>query len=176
MLDPEKVLERFGLEPGQRVADLGVGSGFYTLAAARLVGEEGGVVAIDVQKELLEKVAHTAEEASVMNAVEVLWGNTELEGGTRLRDDAVDAAIVSNTLFQIDDKPGLAREVARIVKAGGRLLVVDWTDSHGGLGPPADHIVPKEKAQELFSLAGFSHQYDIDAGEHHYAFVAKKEE
>ncbi len=173
MTDPTRNLEQFGLQPGLIVADCGAGSGFYAVAAARLVGGAGRIFAIDVQQEMLEKLKRTAKEEGLDN-LEVIWGDIERENGTRLRSGSVDRALVTNTLFQTEDKPGLAREVFRILGPGGGLLVVDWTDSHGGMGPAPEHIVTREQALELFELVGFDHQRDISAGEHHYGFVMNK--
>ncbi|MEX0930521.1 MAG: methyltransferase domain-containing protein [Candidatus Paceibacterota bacterium] len=170
MTDPVKNCGQLGLQPGMHVADLGSGAGFYTLAAAELVGEGGKVFAVDVRKDMLEKIKSTANNEGYTN-VEVVWGNIEAENGTRLRGDSIDAAIIANTLFQIEDLAGMARETVRILKPGGAVLVVDWTGPHGGLGPAEDHVVPEEKAREVFELAGFSHVRDIPAGEHHYGFI-----
>lgn len=174
MTDPKKNLEQLGLEPGMSVADIGVGSGFYTIEAAKMIGKDGKVFAIDVQKHILEKVKKVAQDESIEERVDVIWGNVEVENGTRLRDESIDVVMISNTLFQIDDKTGLAKEVARITRPGARLLVVDWTDSYGGIGPQKEQVVDKAKAVEIFELAGFSQPRDIDTGEHHYGFVMKK--
>lgn len=155
-----------------QVADLGCGAGYYATAAAELVGESGRVFAIDVQKDLLESVSKMAREKQLLN-IDAVWGDIEQENGTRLRDGSVDAVIIANTLFQLDDRAGCAREASRVLAQDGALLVVEWSDSHGGVGPQPDHVVPKETARELFELAGFEHQRDIDAGEHHYGFIMR---
>ncbi|MEX1027099.1 MAG: methyltransferase domain-containing protein [Candidatus Paceibacterota bacterium] len=170
MTDPTQNCQHLGLQPGQHVADLGAGAGYYTLAAAELVGSGGKVFAIDVRKDMLEKIKSTATDEGYSN-VEVAWGNIEVENGTRLRSDSIDAVIIANTLFQIDDPAGMARETARILKPGGKVLVVDWSGSYGGLGPAEDQVVPEETARELFELAGFTPANDVPTGEHHYGFV-----
>ena len=175
MNDPKQNLEQIDIEPGMHIADLGCGSGFYAIAAAELVGEKGKVFAIDVQKQLLEKVQASAKQQHVMNVYPV-WGNAEKENGTRLRDRSIDIALVVNTLFQIDDTASFAKEAARILKKGGQLLVVDWSESHGGLGPTPDQVVEEQSAREVFELAGFQHERDIDTGEHHYGFIMTRQE
>jgi len=170
MNNPKQNVTQLGLQPGMDVADIGAGSGYYAVAAGELVGNDGRVLAVDVQKDILDSVQQLAKENHLMN-VKAVWGNAEKEGGTRLRNNSVDAVIVANTLFQIDDQAALAREVARICKAGAQLFVVEWSDSHGGLGPAPDHIVPAERAKEVFTLAGFEPDRDIDVGDHQYGFV-----
>ncbi|MEX0924838.1 MAG: methyltransferase domain-containing protein [Candidatus Paceibacterota bacterium] len=170
MTDPAHNCEQLGLQPGQHVADLGSGAGYYTIELAKRVGTEGKVFAIDVRKDLLEKVKSAARDEGFEN-VEVAWGNIEVENGTRLRSDSIDVVIIANTLFQIEDQAGLARETVRILKPKGTLLVVDWTGSHGGIGPVEEQVVPEEKARELFELAGLEFANSISTGEHHYGFI-----
>lgn len=170
--DPEKNISQFQLLPGQKVADLGAGSGFYTLAAARAVGDKGKVYAVDVQKEILSRVKSDAAKANISN-VDVIWGDFESLGGTHIHDHFVDAAIVSNILFQITDKVTFMNELRRILHPGGRVLVIDWSKSYSGMGPSADMIISKEAAVTLFVQNGFSVERNISAGASHYGFIAK---
>ena len=172
--NPEKNIEQFILGDGWHVADFGAGSGAYALAAARAVGADGKVYAIDVKADVLARIKKEADAARIHN-VEVLRGNLEKLGGSNLRDGAMDAVIVSNILFQIDDKQTFTREAARVLRKGGKALVVDWSQSFGGAGPEAGAIVREETAQELFIAAGFSYERSIDAGAHHYGLVFKKQ-
>lgn len=171
--DPQKNIDQFGLMEGMRVADLGAGSGAYTLAAARQVGTSGKVYAVEVQKELLSNLKNSATKQGIFN-VEIIWGDIERNGATKLKDRVVDAAIVSNVLFQAEDKPGLVAEVKRILKPEGKVLVVDWKESFGGMGPHPDHVISEMEAEKIFEAGGFSIERSISAGEHHYGFVAVK--
>lgn len=169
--DPTSNIEQFSLQYGMRVADFGSGSGFYSLAAARAVGPHGHVTAVDVQKDLLSKLKNEAIKAGLSN-LEVVWGDIEKLGGTRLKEGSVDAVILSNILFQVPDKVTPALEAKRILKPhSGKVLVVDWSDSFGGMGPEAGALVPQEKIREVFEKAGFSYYSSISAGDHHYGLI-----
>jgi len=168
--DPNSILSGFDLKSGMHVADLGTGSGFYALAAASLVGSKGRVYAIEVQKDLLDRVKNNASRQGLHN-VEVVWGDIETVGGTRLRDSSIDRAILSNTLFQVDEKEHLAHEIFRIVRPEGKVLVVDWSDSSDVSGPDPRNVVGKTAAVALFEEAGFSFEKEIPAGSHHYGIV-----
>lgn len=172
MLNPQTNCEKLGLQPGMQVAELGAGAGKHSIAAARLVGEKGHVFALDVQRELLETVKRSAKEDGALN-IEAVWADIERPNGTRLQSNSIDAALIVNTLFQIEDQAGLARETARIVRDGGRLLVVDWNESYNNMGPPENHVISYDRAREVFELAGFQHEHDIDAGDTHYGFIMK---
>lgn len=167
--NPAIILDDFGLTKGSVVADLGAGSGVYSLSVAELVGEAGQVYAVDVQRELVENIKHLAKDQGAAN-LEVVWGDLERSGGTRLKEASVDVAIVANVLFQLEDISGFVAELSRILKSDGRVLVVDWSDSYGGIGPAADMIITEAEATELFTRAGFKVKRRLStAGDHHYA-------
>lgn len=169
--DPEKNVDHVSIEDGMHVADFGAGSGYYTFAAARKVGSRGRVYAIEVQRELLEKLSRGAAAAH-LNNVQVIWGNIEKIGGTQLRDAIVDRALVSNVLFQVEHKDNLCLEIKRILKPNGKVLVIDW-GSHSSIGPKA--LFPEIAAQALFEKHGFVRESGFAAGDHHYGLIFKKQ-
>src|SRR3989344_2639678 len=138
--DPSKNISQFGLMPGMKVADLGVGSGYYAIEAARIVGSAGRMYAVDIQEPLLEMVKRKARDARLSN-VDVIWGDIEKVNGTTLRDSFLDAAIASNILFQINDKDAFCTEIKRILKPSGILCLIDWSDSQNKLGPHPSKVV-----------------------------------
>ncbi len=168
--DPKSNVLQMGLRDGMKVADIGAGTGHFSIAAAAVVGNSGRVYAIDVQEDLLKHLKDSAERMHKRN-IETIWGNAEKVGGTKLRDQSVDAVIVSNVLFQVEHKEDFVREVKRILKSGGKLLVVDWAGAYGGMGPSPHHVVSEHVAEELFITGGFYKAKDFRAGAHHYAIV-----
>ena len=154
-----------------KVIDFGAGSGFYTLEAAKRVGRNGRVFAVDVQKDLLERIRSTGKSQG-LNNIEVIWGNIEKIGGTKIRDGLVDRVIVSNVLFQVEKPDELALEVKRILKSGGKVLVIDWSDV-SSLGPKTPFS--SAKAQILFEKSGFKLDQSFGAGEHHYGLVFSRQ-
>lgn len=174
-VNPQNLAEKFGILSGMQVADLGCAGGEYSLAAARLVGDNGRVYAIDIQKEILSNIRKTAEKNNFFN-LEVIWGNIEKLGGTRLADNSIDLAIASNILFQVESKTDFIKEAWRILKPfKGRICVIDWTDSFGGLGPETKAVVSPEKAKSLFEIGGFVFEKELkDCGAHHYGLIFRK--
>ena len=168
--DPASNLSKLGLMEGYKVVDIGAGSGFYTLEAARRVGSSGRVYAVDVQKDLLERVRSSGIHIGLHN-IEVVWGNAEKIGGTKLRESIADRVIVSNVLFQIEKPDDFALEIKRITKSGGKLLVVDWSEA-SPLGPK--NLFPSHKAEVLFQKSGFTLEMPFSAGDHHYGLVFVK--
>ena len=171
--DPQHNIEQFNLQPGLHVADIGAGSGFYTFAAARAVGPEGRIYAVEIQQDLLTRLMNEAKKQNLMN-IEGIWGDVETLGGTKIADSTINAALVANILFQIEDKATFAKEIARILKKEGGLLVVDWIGSLSGMGPSPVLVVTKDTAREIFKTAGFVEMREIEAGAQHWGIIFKK--
>lgn len=171
--EPSKNIEQFHVDPGMSVADLGSGTGFYSFALADIVGPSGVVYAVDVQKELLNKLQRDSENRGYNN-IKFIWGDLDEIGGTKLRDNSVDRAVIANVMFQLEDPESFLQEVKRILKPrSGKILLVDWTDSFGGLGPTADAVVKPDVARTMFEDAGFIFDRNINAGDHHYGIIFK---
>ncbi len=170
--DPLKNIAELGVDYGMKVVDLGSGSGFYSIEVAKKVGASGRVYSVDVQKDLLDKIKNGAKTAGLHN-IEVVWGNIEKLGGTKLREAVADRVILSNTLFQIEakDRENLALEVKRILKSGGKLMVIDWNP--GGTMSP-ENVVTQVMAEGMFQKIGFTVEKNFDAGDHHYGIILKK--
>ncbi|HJL55807.1 MAG: methyltransferase domain-containing protein [Candidatus Pacebacteria bacterium] len=168
--DPKNNIMRLGLTDGMLVADFGTGSGHYAIEASRIVGNSGRVYAIDIQQALVKKVKNLALAENRQN-IDVLWGDIEQIRGTKLGDESVDAVIIANDLFQVEEKNNVIIEARRILKPKGKVLVVDWLDSFAGIGPSGDVIVRESEARKLLSENGFEFVQDFDAGEHHYGLI-----
>jgi ubiquinone/menaquinone biosynthesis C-methylase UbiE len=168
--NPLRNLLQFGDITGYHVADLGSGSGFYTLESAHRVGNNGKVYSIDIQKGLLERTRHEAQARRLKN-IEYIWGDIEKPAGTKIADDTIHLAIVSNVFFQLEHKDTFIKELSRIIKPGGHVLLIDWTDSFGNLGPHKNHIVDEANTRLMFNKKGFKLKERIDAGEHHYGII-----
>jgi ubiquinone/menaquinone biosynthesis C-methylase UbiE len=170
---PEKNISQIHIDPGMTVADLGSGTGNYSIALAQLVGPAGRVYAIDVQKDLLEKLKTESLNQKISN-IDVLWGDLDEINGTGLVSDSVDRVIIANVLFQSEDKDQFIKEAKRILKPTGKLLFVDWTDSFSGLGPQPNEVIKPDVARTLFESEGFVFEKEIQVGDHHYGFIFKQ--
>ncbi len=171
--NPEKICSHFHLKEGDRVADLGAGSGRYMQPLADAVGEGGRVYLCDIQKELVESLGNHAQDLHLKN-VRTLWCDIEAVKGIKLNDGTLDAVLLSNILFQIEDKEQAVAEIYRIHRKGGRLFIIDRTDSFGGLGPTSDSIMTEDMARRLFETSGFSFDRDFPAGDNHYGIALRK--
>ncbi|MFI5260598.1 MAG: class I SAM-dependent methyltransferase [Candidatus Paceibacteria bacterium] len=167
---PNENILHAGLEEGMKVGDFGAGSGHYSRAAAAIVGSSGKVYAVDVQEDLLKHLKLNTHEQH-QHIIETVWGDIEKPGGTHLRDASLDAVLLANTFFQVENRFGLIAEIKRTLKPGGKLLFVDWAGSFGGMGPAASKVVPEPEAEAVFTKAGFHRVKSFNAGPHHYGIL-----
>ena len=169
--DPAKNLKQFGLREDMIVADLGAGTGYYSIPLAQMV-PNGKVYAIEIQKDFLTTIKNKAKDAH-LNNIEFLWGNIEKNGGTNIKDGILDAVVISDVLFQIENKERFIEEIKRILKSAGKILLIDWLDGLPPVGSGSVKIFDKEKARTLFEASGFSYDREIKVGEYHYGMILK---
>jgi len=172
-VNPGEVIHLLELKEGSQFADFGSGSGAYVLAAAPLVGQTGTVYAVDIQKDLLLKLKQGVADSGNTN-VRFLWCNFEEVGATQLPDNSLDIVVISNTLFQLENKGGALKEAKRVLKDAGKLYLIDWSESYKGMGPDKDLVVIKSNALDFATASGFVLQGEFNPGEHHYGLILNK--
>ncbi|HTK33135.1 MAG TPA: methyltransferase domain-containing protein [Candidatus Paceibacterota bacterium] len=165
--DPNANLAKLSLSLGMKVVDLGAGSGFYSIESARRVGPSGRVYAVDIQKDILERIRTMGATQNLRN-IEVVWANIEKIGGTKLREGVADRVIASNVLFQIEHPDEFALEIKRLLKPGGKVMVIDW---NGGSPLSPKTLFSSSRAQMLFEKIGFKLDQSFGAGDHHYGLI-----
>lgn len=170
--NPQSVLSQLHIDAGMTVADFGCGSGHYTLLLSEIVGPSGKIFSFDIQKEILARIKNIAISQGLEN-INFVWADLDEPNSTLLKQESVDRVFMTNILFQVEDKKALIREAKRILKKNGKVVLVDWSESFGGLGPKQSDVVKKEVAERIFNEEGFGLEKEINAGEHHYGLVFK---
>ena len=174
LIDPFKVLEAADVGQGQVVADFGCGTlGHYVFPAGRMVGPEGKVYAVDILKSVLSGIESRIKLESANN-VETLWGDMERDRGVRLPDASVDVGMLINNLFLSKQKEAMVRECVRMVKAGGKFVMIDWKPGALSFGPAIGERVPADETKRLGESAGLRLVKEIEPGKYHYGFVFVK--
>jgi ubiquinone/menaquinone biosynthesis C-methylase UbiE len=167
---PSVVSSHFHIRNGDTVADIGAGTGYFLETLSSLVGQEGKLYAVDVQKNLVEAMGDLARTKN-LNNVEVIWGDCDEANGSKIPTDVVDVAILVNTLFQFEKKDDAMQELKRILRPGGKLFIIDWSESFSGLGPQPEQVITDTVAKDFAAQAGFTFEHDFDAGDHHYGLA-----
>jgi len=148
-LKVDEVVARLGLAPGAVVADIGAGSGVFTLPLARAV-PQGRVYAVDIDQGLVDHIARKAEEARAANVRPVLGQFTD----PRLPAKDVDVAFIFDVLHHIEDRATYLRSLAGYLRPGGRIAVIDF---HPELGPHKNDPklqVTRDQTREWMAAAG----------------------
>ncbi|MCL4516359.1 MAG: methyltransferase domain-containing protein [Firmicutes bacterium] len=194
ILNPEEILRKAELRPGLVVCDIGCGTGFFTLAAARMAGEKGLVYGVDSSAEMLELLRKRLAGDGQTAGDGTMAGGGQTAGGERadggrpdniqlvlsqelaipLPDRTADFAFMSNVLHEITQRSSFLQEVHRLVRPGGTVTVVDWVAAPTEAGPPVEDRLPKEQASELLKQAGFRVVKEFEAGPFHYGVTALK--
>lgn len=166
-VEPNTLVSQFHIKPADTVADIGAGTGYFTEVLVRAVGPEGVVYACEIQRPLLEKLSDVARRRGYAQ-VRPVWGDVETVGGTKIPDNEVDVLIMVNTLFQIEDMPTAFAEIKRVLRDGGKLFIIDWSESFAGLGPQPSQVVTAAAATAAAETAGFVYEREFPTGAHHY--------
>ena len=168
--DPIKNLKALGLRENDIIADLGAGTGFYSVAAGALA-PRGKVYTVEIVKDFLMMIKNKVKEAH-LNNVEIIWGDVSKLCGTGIGDGIIDIVIASNIFFQVEDKEQFILEIKRILKKEGRVLLIDWSPDFFALS--LKMAISKNKMRELFEKKGFIFEREINAGAHHYGIILVK--
>ena len=172
-LKPESVLEAWDVRPGDKIADFGCGAGFFAIPLAQRVGSQGKIYAFDIRPEALEATRAKTRLFHLLN-VDTLRADLETALGSGLKNESVDKILIANILFQAESKEALASEALRILKAGGSLAVIEWSDEKNIGGPSLDHRLGKSEARQFFEKNSFVFFKEFNAGSHHYGLIFKK--
>ena len=149
---PDELLRSLGVASGQTIADLGAGTGYLSVRIAKVVGEAGRVLAIDVEPKL---VAHMKERAAKERLPQMRATLTKPDD-PGLPEGAVDLVLVVDTWHHIDERVRYLAKVARGLKSGGRVAVVDFKKGDLPVGPPDAHKLAPEQVEDEFRRGGFA--------------------
>lgn len=173
-LDPEKILFAAGVSGGQTVADLGAGSGFYTVAAAKMVGEQGSVFAADVLESALDHIAADARVKNLRNIKFVRCDLESVESCQNIPAGSADFVILATIAHHLKNQSGLFKETYRLLKTGGRAVVIEWNDQPSPIGPQSSERISKSALTKLAAGANLKPAGELPTDPYHYGIVLIK--
>ncbi len=160
-LDPRKVIEEIEIKDDISVADFGCGSGGWIIPLAKK-RKNVKIYAVDVLPQALSALRGNAEMEKVYNIRTI---RADIEKGVDIKDGAIDLLIMSNLLFQTEDKEAVIREGKRVLREKGELIVVDWLIKEDN----AEEVIDKKIREQGFNLIK-----NINAGDTHFAKLYEK--
>ena len=169
---PDKIIEAIALKPGQSIADIGSGGGYFSLRFAKIVGEEGRVYAVDTKPELLEYVKNSAREEGLDNVIPTLVSEDKLD----LPEKSLDLIFMRNVTHHIPNRVEYFKSLKRFLKPDGRIAIIEYKKGRiftfrGLFG----HYLPKETIVQEMKEAGYLLEKEFNfLPEQHFTIYAVK--
>ncbi len=174
LFDIAAILNKITVTERQKVAELGCGNfGFFTFPLARLVGRSGKVYAVDILKSTLTEIKDRATKENMPQIIPI-WSNLEVFKGTKIETASLDSCLLINVLHQSEKRVEIIREASRLLKSGGKLLIVEWSNADSPLGPKPEKRLKLESLKIAAVKLGFDVKEEFIAGPYHYGLVLIK--
>lgn len=166
-LNPESILGKAGLDTDTVFADLGCGSGYFSIPASLIVKK---VYAIDVQEEMLDIVREKIGVGKLTN-IEIILSK---ESSIPLPDDSIDVLFMANVFHELEERGAILREAKRILSGSGRLIIIDWNKMEMEMGPPVKERLSEDEVISICEDGGFRILERLEAGKYNYMLVFGK--
>lgn len=163
-LNPDSILEKSGLDSHTVFADLGCGSGYFTIPASLIVRK---VYAIDVQQEMLDIIGEKIRKEKLKNIETVLSGESSIP----LPDKSVDVLFMANVFHELEDREGMLNEAKRILSGRGKMIIIDWKKMEMEMGPPVGERLSDDEVISICERGGFRILERMEAGPYNYMLV-----
>jgi ubiquinone/menaquinone biosynthesis C-methylase UbiE len=148
---PAEVVQALELREGEVVADIGSGTGYFTVRFARAVGESGRVYAVDVSPDMIRHLNRRLREEGTRNVCTVLADPDD----PLLPDGSVDRLVLVNTWHHIVDQPAYLEKIRKILRPGGQVVHIDFQKRDTPVGPPTAEKIARDDLVAQMEAAGF---------------------
>ena len=149
--EPDKVIEKMNLKDGDVIADIGAGSGYFTRRFAMAVGLTGKAYGVDIEPELVKYMGDDAQKLNLKNYIPRLA--TMADSG--LDPGSVDVVFICLTYHHIEDRINYMNKLKKILKKGGRVVIVAFYKKKMDFGPPPDNKITEEVTIREMRDAGY---------------------
>ena len=148
---PHEVVMALGLGEGERIADIGAGSGYFSLRFAQHVGARGQVLAVDISPDMIVHLNQRVRDAGLDNVRTIL----ALPDDPLLAASSVDRIFICDTWHHIQGHAQYLTRLKRALKPGGQIIIIDFQKKAMAVGPPAEMRVAREEVVSEFEQNGF---------------------
>ncbi len=169
--DIDEIMYRMRIRTGDVVADIGAGSGYFTIPLARKVGAEGLVYAEDIQKEMTDYISQKVKKLQLKN-IRIILGKVE---NPLIPNNSLNHAFIANTYHELAKPLLLLNNIKKDLRSHGKLTIIDWDPTKDPLfGPPKEVKVPVDTVIKEVEGVGFKflEKHD-DFMPYHYFLIFK---
>ena len=160
---PAEVVKTMNLKPGNVVADIGAGTGYFTRHFAVAVAPGGKALGLDIEQSMVDYMNKDAKKLNLDNYIAKVIPTDDPE----LEESSVDVIFLSNTYHHIENRPAYFSNAAKSLKPNGRIIIVDFY-KNTDFGPPRDHKLAKEVVLKEMDGAGYRLDKDLNILEQQY--------
>jgi len=148
---PDEVVRALALKPGETVADIGSGSGYFTLRFAAAVGDGGRVYGVDIDPEMIRHLNRRVRDAGVRN-VQTLLSEPD---DPLLPYGSIDRFVIVDTWHHIEKQPEYLALMKKMLKPGGQVVMIDFQKRELPVGPPLEMKIAREDLVRQMEGSGF---------------------
>ena len=148
---PEEVLRALALRPGEAVADIGSGSGYFALRLAAAVGPKGRVYAVDVDPDMVRHLNRRLRDAGTTNVTTILSAPDD----PLLADGSIDRFFICDTWHHVDDQTKYLALLKKMLRPGGEVVMFDFKKEETPMGPPLAMRIARDALVQQMQVAGF---------------------
>lgn len=172
--DCQKMLENLGVKPGMTICDMGCGNGFYSLQLAKMVGEEGKILAVDIQAEMLRLLKARAEEQGIDN-IELILGDID---NPKLPEGKVDLVMCVDVYHEFSHPEEMLAGMRKALKPDGKIVLLEFRMEDPKVPIKTLHKMSKEQILKEYKANGFqlAKEFDDLPWQHMMFFEKAKEE
>ncbi len=168
LFDPKKALSSLGIKAGMAVADIGCGTGFFSLPLASLVGEKGKVFAADISKEMLSDLRKRIKKEKLHNVKAILSQENKIP----LKAKEVNYCFLALMVHELENRDLFFRELRRLLKNKGKIAIIEWKKAPSPFGPPLEERISLSAMKEMLIENKLRIHKTVKLGQYQYGIVA----
>lgn len=174
LLNIDLIFEKAKIKEGEKIGDFGCGkNGYFSFLSAKNVGRKGMVYAVDIIKNNLAIVEKEAKEHNLPQ-IKTVWSDIETFKATKIEEESLDLIFLVNILHESSKPIDIIKESVRLLKRGGRLVVVEWKKIASPIGPDVASRLDKEFIINIANKAGLIKEEEFEAGKYHFGILFVK--
>jgi ubiquinone/menaquinone biosynthesis C-methylase UbiE len=168
---PHEVVHALSLKPGEVIADIGAGSGYFTFHLARHVGEKGRVYAVDVSSDMILHINRRIRDTRANNVVSVLADPDD----PLLPERSVNRFFICNVWHHVENQTKYLSLMKKMLKPGGEVVMIDFQKTETPVGPPLKMRIAREDLIKQMENSGFtlSKEHTFLPYQYFFVFVPK---